>query len=168
LIKPAVAGNSELNDHIQRTLAQGVHGSPPPSADATFAHLHVPTTEFTFTEGLWTPDDASGASLTLSITGTPRYVKWGNLVWASAMVTYPTTADASANKIGGLPFTIENNNSVCGGGSIGYHNLLTDSILFGLLNTKHMRVRKVSSDNPYTNAELSQKTVAFSIMYIIA
>ncbi len=61
------------------------------------------------TSGAWTPVDASGAALTLTgAAGTWR--RWGDLIWASGLCTYPVTADASNAAIGGLPFTCANNN----------------------------------------------------------
>lgn len=57
-----------------------------------------------YEEGTFTPTDASGAGLTLT-TPTGRYIKVGKVVHFTAAVTYPATADASAAKLGGLPFT---------------------------------------------------------------
>lgn len=52
----------------------------------------------------WTPTDASGAGLTLTL-GTCNYFLYGKLCIAQFSITYPATADASATKIGGLPAT---------------------------------------------------------------
>ena len=57
-----------------------------------------------YEEGNWTPIDSSGASLTFS-TAIGTYVKVGKLVTLSYSVTYPSTADTTDMKIGGLPFT---------------------------------------------------------------
>lgn len=57
-----------------------------------------------YEEGTWTPADASGASLTLTASGT--YTKCGRFVFARFAVTYPTTADTSATSISGLPFSV--------------------------------------------------------------
>jgi hypothetical protein len=57
--------------------------------------------------GSWTPTDASGASLTFS-SATGGYTRIGNMVFAYCQVTYPATADASAAKIGSLPYTSAN------------------------------------------------------------
>ena len=65
-----------------------------------------------YEEGTWTPTDASGAGLSLTIGGTPFYDKIGRQVTAGASVTYPVTADASANAIGGWPFAVPNNASL--------------------------------------------------------
>lgn len=58
-----------------------------------------------YEEGTWTPVDASGAGLTLTITGA-NYIKIGQFVLASFQIQYPVTADGSDVSIGGLPFSI--------------------------------------------------------------
>ena len=60
-----------------------------------------------YEEGAWTPADDSGAGLTFtSVTG--KYTRIGNQVTATAVLTYPTTVDASQAKISGLPFAVSN------------------------------------------------------------
>lgn len=57
--------------------------------------------------GSWTPTDASGASLTF--TGvSASYTQIGNMVFAYAFLTYPSTANGSTALIGGLPVTVPN------------------------------------------------------------
>lgn len=58
----------------------------------------------TYTIGGWTPSDASGAGLVLAVAQ-GSYLKIGRLVFVGGIVTYPTTADGSAAKIGSLPFS---------------------------------------------------------------
>jgi len=58
-----------------------------------------------YEEGTWTPTDASGAGLTLTVNGTQFYTKVGRTVTVSFNITYPATADASFAILGGLPFT---------------------------------------------------------------
>lgn len=53
--------------------------------------------------GDWTPADASTAGLTITFADA-KYTKIGRMVFLSASVTYPTTADATTAAIGGLPF----------------------------------------------------------------
>ena len=60
-----------------------------------------------YEEGDWTPVDASGAGLTFVNDGA-HYVKVGSLVTATFAIIYPSTADASAASVGGLPFTSQN------------------------------------------------------------
>ncbi len=57
-----------------------------------------------YQEGTWTPTDASGGSLTLTVHSA-TYVKIGQLVWITLDVTFPVTADTHNVTIGGLPFT---------------------------------------------------------------
>lgn len=68
-----------------------------------------------YEEGTWTPTDASGAGLSLTIGGTPFYNKIGREITGSAEVVYPVTADVNLNLIGGWPFTSATNNSVSQG-----------------------------------------------------
>jgi hypothetical protein len=58
-----------------------------------------------YEEGIWTPVDGSGAGLTFA-TAEGHYTKIGRLVTLYFTVEYPSTADASAGRIGGLPFTV--------------------------------------------------------------
>lgn len=54
------------------------------------------------TSGTWTPADASGAGLSLTVS----YAKWrrhGNLMHIEAAVTYPATASGAAASWSGLP-----------------------------------------------------------------
>lgn len=53
----------------------------------------------------WTPTDASGAGLTFTVTAA-RYSQVGKMVTAMFRLTYPTTADGSAVRIGNLPVAI--------------------------------------------------------------
>lgn len=50
----------------------------------------------------WTPADASGASLSLTVAAA-RYTKIGKMVIAAFRVTYPTTVSATAAVISGVP-----------------------------------------------------------------
>lgn len=59
------------------------------------------------TPGAWTPADASGAAL--AFTGVSAgYTQIGNMVFAYATLTYPSTADGSNASISGLPFPVPN------------------------------------------------------------
>lgn len=81
---------------------------------ATLSALNLGNTDLTnYTEGNWTPIDSSGAGLTLTV-GYATYMRIGTLVICHFSITYPSTADASAAIIGGLPFT-----AVATGGAAG-------------------------------------------------
>ena len=57
-----------------------------------------------YEEGTWTPTDASGAGLSLSVTSA-NYTKIGNTVRLEAFVTYPANISGASVLIGGLPFS---------------------------------------------------------------
>jgi hypothetical protein len=57
-----------------------------------------------YEEGTWTPNDASGVSLTFT-SPVGYYTKIGRMVYAYFSLTYPTTATGNDASIGGLPFT---------------------------------------------------------------
>ena len=56
-----------------------------------------------YEEGTWTPVDSSGAGLTFT-TPAGVYVKIGKLVCIQGYLVFPSTANGSNIKIGGLPF----------------------------------------------------------------
>lgn len=60
--------------------------------------------------GTWTPSDASGAGLVLSVTSA-SYIKIGLAVHVSFFVVYPATANGATAQLTGLPFTSEGPNT---------------------------------------------------------
>jgi hypothetical protein len=97
------------------TSGNGIDFSADPSAAGMTSELLDD-----YEEGTWTPTDASGAGLTFS-TAEGRYTRVGRLVTAHLYVVYPATAEASAAKIGGLPFAITASIGAIGG-AWGYTN----------------------------------------------
>jgi hypothetical protein len=67
-----------------------------------------------YEEGTWTPTDQSGAGLTFA-AASGNYTKIGREVSYRAVIIYPSTADVNLVEIGGLPFTVPNNNQSRGG-----------------------------------------------------
>jgi hypothetical protein len=68
-----------------------------------------------YEEGTWTPTDNSGAGLSFtSVSAT--YTKVGRLVNCLCQLIYPTTANAAAANIAGLPFTSANTQANRSGG----------------------------------------------------
>jgi len=60
-----------------------------------------------YEEGTWTPIDASGAGLTLSVVsgaGSSGYVKIGQMVYAVCSIQYPSNSNGAGATIGGLPY----------------------------------------------------------------
>lgn len=56
-----------------------------------------------YDEGTWTPNDASGAGLSLTVSSA-TYTRIGRMVTAQFDITFPTTADTNTQLLGGLPF----------------------------------------------------------------
>jgi hypothetical protein len=115
-----------------------------------------------YEEGTWTPNDASGASLSFTINGTSRYVKIGQQVTLITSLTYPSTANTSAATIGGLPFSAIS--GTVGGGALGYTGGLP-ILIYGTGGT--LRVYRSDSTSNSTNAYLSTKELTFTITYFV-
>jgi hypothetical protein len=58
-----------------------------------------------YEEGTWTPTDGSGAGLSLTVSNA-TYTKIGRMVYASAQVAYPVTANTSQAILASLPFAV--------------------------------------------------------------
>lgn len=132
--------------------------------------LRIPDADFiTFftsilvSKGTWTPADASGAGLSITVTDA-RYWKLGNLVIASAHIVYPVTANGSTNLVSGLPFPT-NANLSSRQGNVSYENngvplyVLPDQSA----STLHFIIGSVGVNA--TNAELSGTTIVFQLIY---
>ena len=101
--------------------------------------------------GSWTPADGSGAALSFT-TVLGRYVKTGRMVSASYTLTYPATADGTAMKVTGLPFTAATTTSNIWGGSV---NNTTFGQAIGnvvLSNTITFQVVKTDGNVPVNSA----------------
>ena len=85
-----------------------ITGTTPTLNGITFPATQVPSADANtlddYEEGTWTPIDASGAGLSLTIRQA-TYVKVGKAVFVYMFVIYPSTANGSTAKIGGLPFS---------------------------------------------------------------
>jgi hypothetical protein len=116
-----------------------------------------------YEEGTWTPTDQSGAGLTFaSVDG--YYTRIGRQVFAHYYITYPITVNASANAIGGLPFTAANVNAARGGSTLTYHEFNAVTSIYGPKNnTSFQLVDGVG--NGLINATCSGKTIMGCIIY---
>lgn len=108
-----------------------------------------------YEEGTWTPTDASGAGLSLTIVSA-TYTKVGRLVTLQAEITYPTTADVSGAALGGLPYTAASNGaaSFYAGGVAGP---------VAQIGTALYPANSVGGS--ITNATFSTKTVYITVSY---
>jgi hypothetical protein len=119
-----------------------------------------------YEEGTWTPIDGSGAGLTYS-SATGNYTKVGRTVTVVFNVVYPSTASASAARIGGLPFTAANINN---GRNVGCFNINTSAQAVQpsvVTNATTFAALKVAAGTSATNVELSLATLQGGITYFV-
>lgn len=109
----------------------------------------------------WTPNDASGAGLTLTINSANQ-VTSGSQVTVTMDITYPVTVDVSPAAIGNLPSTVFANAT----GVSGFCTAATE--LHGLASggTTQIALFKVGGVQ-YTNAQLSTVRFGLTITYFI-
>jgi len=111
-----------------------------------------------YEEGTWTPNDASGAGLSITVNSS-WYRKTAGVVMIGANVTYPATLNASAAVIGGLPFS-----AVAESGLATVFSTLATAILAYLPGGTTIQPRKLGAAQ-YTNAELTGATFILSGVY---
>ena len=114
--------------------------------------------------GTWTPIDASGAGLTLSVS-VANYTKIGRLVFVNLYLTYPSNSDGTGAGIGGLPFTSQPS---------GYSYIMgrcqANYVLAWQVNqnTTYMNGNTAAAGSSVTNANLSGQYILISGCYIAA
>jgi len=105
-----------------------------------------------YEEGAWTPIDGSGAGLVLTVNWA-KYTKIGRVVSIECEVVYPVTADASAARLAGLPYSesyygvgavITNastnvNALVNGGGKINFQTTAAAGVMNSVFSGKYIR-----------------------------
>jgi hypothetical protein len=118
-----------------------------------------------YEEGTWTPTDASGAGLSFTV-GNCTYTKIGRQVTAAFDITFPVTANASTQLLGGLPFSASAaSQGVCGGfiTYTTYANAL--NLLLSGATTISFRLAAGGSNN--TNAAYSAAVIRGSVIYFV-
>jgi hypothetical protein len=116
-----------------------------------------------YEEGTWTPTDTSGANLTFS-AASGKYVKIGNTVICFGRVIYPSTVNASATSVGGLPFSVPND-TLYRSGANGYNNNGLSLYPIATINTSNCTFLLMSTGGSITNAQATGMTVHFTITY---
>jgi hypothetical protein len=109
-----------------------------------------------YEEGTWTPTDQSGAGLTFA-TASGNYTKIGREVFYRAVITYPSTASISLAEVGGLPFTVPNNNQ-SRGGFVTYSTLSALAYAITVLNTTKVGLTD-NTGTSLTNVQLTGATI---------
>lgn len=155
---------------IRTTLGVGEGDSPTLTAltlsngQIAFPATQVPSADANtlddYEEGTWTPTDASGASLSLTVTDA-RYTKIGRACVLSFNVVYPTTADGSNSRIGGAPFAFASN--VSNGGGIVRSNESTLLSVEGVEGASSLDPLAAASAR-ITNATLSGDRIKVSVV----
>jgi hypothetical protein len=118
-----------------------------------------------YEEGTWTPNDASGAGLSLTVS-IATYVKIGKIVILSYNLSYPSTANGSSAILGGLPFTVSpstNNNWM--GGIVHWNNNSRNLTNMALGQTSQATFRNNVNATDPTNANLSNCNFRGNIIY---
>jgi hypothetical protein len=119
-----------------------------------------------YEEGTWTPVDGSGAGLVYA-AATGYYTKIGRIVTVVFNVTYPATADASAARVGGLPFTAANTGSGLSNGCFNTNNsgqAVEPSIV---LNDTKFAALIVAAGVSATNVQLTGATLRGGLTYFV-
>ena len=113
--------------------------------------------------GTWTPTDGSGAGLTFT-TVFGRYVKIGKQVTVHFRVNYPSTVDATAAIIGGLPYVVDSGNNYMGG-VVHWTDASMVLTLMAIDTTSTLSVRRNADNADPTNANLSTKILRGTVTY---
>jgi hypothetical protein len=154
-----LSGTLTMGDNIvQGTAAKGFNFTANTPAAGMTSQLFK-----WYEEGAWTPEDDSGAALTLTVYSA-TYTKIGRMVMLEAAIYYPSNADASAMKIKGLPFTsatgVDNTGGLCiTATTVGanYYGLITRNAKVFTVNT--------STDTSVLNLSYSLKVLKFFGFY---
>jgi hypothetical protein len=119
-----------------------------------------------YEEGTWTPVDGSGQSLSLTVTAA-TYVKIGKMVYATFAITYPSNANGTGARVGGLPYTSQNSAAGMHPVSISFTTATgsptglvdTNAKTFGFYTTAGVQ---------YTNLNLSTAIIRGTAIYEVA
>lgn len=114
--------------------------------------------------GSWTPTDGSGAGLSLTVSNA-QYTRIGNMVFAYAQITYPSTASGAAAQINGLPITVGPAKTCL----IGFRDTAAASLVTLLANSGATTISPLASTSAnLTNANLTAATFAFNCIYPVS
>jgi hypothetical protein len=119
-----------------------------------------------YEEGTWAPVDASGAGLSFT-SASGFYTKVGRQVTVVFTLIYPTTASASAARIGGLPFTAANTSNGFNNGTFNTNTsgqAVQPSII---ANATNFAALVVSGGISATNANLTDATMRGGLTYFV-
>jgi hypothetical protein len=145
---------------IQGTAAKGVNFTAnTPAAGMTSELLNW------YEEGTWTPTDASGAGLSLTVTSA-TYTRVGRQVTAQFDITFPLTVDASTQLLGGLPFVPS---SLTFGGFVSYttHGAALNLMAFASGANGVVSFRQAAGGSNNNNAAYSTNVIRGVLVYFV-
>lgn len=119
-----------------------------------------------YEEGTWTPVDGSGAGLTFT-SASGYYTKVGRQVTVVFSLVYPATADASAARIGGLPFTAANTSNGFNNGCFNVNNSGQNVQPSVVANDTKIAALLVAAGISSTNAQLTGATLRGGATYFV-
>jgi hypothetical protein len=129
-----------------------------------FANLALSAPYGAYNTASWTPSDASGASLALTVPSA-QCTRSGNSVECQFSITWPVNASAAQAVIGGLPYTDNTSANAQAGGSATYTDYVTPfTILTG--NASKTMAFYTFGGVGLTNTDLSGKTIRGVVRYM--
>lgn len=148
---------------VQGTAAKGINFTAnTPAAGMTSQLLNW------YEEGTWTPTDGSGAGLTFAAGTDGRYTRIGRVLYVSASVRYPVTANVNNAVISGLPFAMAASPDGAQGGLTTNYSPAATVLVFKPNNgSTDLIVRAQSGGAQQTNASMSNTRYDFSGFYIV-
>jgi hypothetical protein len=146
-----------------------VSGTTPSLNGITFPATQVASADANtlddYEEGTWTPTDASGAGLSFT-TSDAFYTKIGNVVYVSCSVTFPSTANGSPIRFGGLPFTVKAGSNNVYAASIAQTNTSRTDQFNYLRNTTQISVN-TNGNADVANSAYSTDFICLSGFYFV-
>ena len=156
-----MAGGSFTDNITQSTAAKGVNFTAnTPAAGMTSQLLNW------YEEGTWTPTDGSGAGLSFS-DASGHYTRIGRTVTIVFVLTYPATANASAARVGGLPFTSANTGNGFNNGVFNINNSGQNIQPSIVANDTNFAALLVATGTSATNAQLTGATLRGGLTYFV-
>ncbi len=119
-----------------------------------------------YEEGTWTPADASGAGLSFT-SASGYYTRKGREVTVVFTLVYPATANASAARIGGLPFTAANTNNGFNVGTFNTNNSGQNIQPSIVANATNFAALLVATGTSATNVQLTGATLRGGLTYFV-
>ena len=173
--KIIVKNSSDVTQYTTDNVAGGTTGSggyvlatsptlvTPILGAATATSINFGGTSLsTYSEGTWTPTDASGASLSFTVTGA-TYTRIGNIVFVNCFLTYPATASGANALIGGLPFTSKS--TVISTGMLETNATLANPMVSVRPGSTTIAPLTTGPEANILNSTLSSKFIIFSAVY---